>query len=71
MINLYLEKKRGIETATFQRVSVEDIPLVEDLIQVNIFLYDIDIVDGSLVGELARRSVQKYCNTARLVRYNK
>ena len=49
---------------------MDDIPLVEDLIQVNIFLYDIDIVDESLVGELARRSVQKYCNTARLLRYN-
>ena len=70
LFNLYLEKKGGIEPATFQGVSVEDIPLVEDLIQVNIFLYDIDIVDGSLVGELARRSVQKHCNTARLLRYN-
>ena len=49
---------------------MDDIPIVEDLIQVNIFLYDIDIVNGSIVGELARRSVQKYCNTARLLRYN-
>ena len=49
---------------------MDDIPLVEDLIQVNIFLYDIDIVDGSIVGEPARRSVQKYCNTVRLLRYN-
>ena len=49
---------------------MDDIPLVEDLIQVNIFLYDIGIVDGSIVGELARRSVQKYCNTTRLLRYN-
>ena len=70
LFNLYLEKRGGIEPATFQGVCVDDIPLVEDLIQVNIFLYDIDIVDGSIVGELARRSVQKYCNTTRLLCYN-
>ena len=66
----YLEKKGGIGAATFQGVCVDDIPLVEGLIQVIIFRYDIDIVGGSIVGELARRSVQKYCNTARLLRYN-
>ena len=32
--------------------------------------YDVNIVDGSIVGELARRSAQTYCNTARLLRYN-
>ena len=70
LFNLNLEMKGVIERATFQGVCVDDIPLVEDLIQVNIFLYGIDIVDGSFVGELARRSVQKYCNTVRLLRYN-
>ena len=65
-----LERKGGIEPATFQGVCVDDILLVEDLIQVTIFLYYIDIVDGSIVGELALRSVQKYCNTVRLLRYN-
>ena len=34
------------------------------------FLYDVDIVEGSFVGELARRSVQKQPNTVRLLRYN-
>ena len=37
---------------------MDDIPVVEDLIQVNIFLYDIDTVDGSSVGELALIVVQ-------------
>ena len=36
----------------------------------NVLLYDIDIVDGIIVEELARRSVQKYENTVRLLRYN-
>ena len=50
LFNCYLEKKGGIKPTNFQGVCVDDIPLVEDLIQVNIFLYDIDIEDGSIVG---------------------
>ena len=49
---------------------MNDIPIVEDLLALNILLYDIDIVDGNIIGELARRSVQKYDNTVRLLRYN-
>ena len=49
---------------------MNDIPNVEDLLTLNLLLYDIDIVDGNIVGELARRSVQKYENTVRLLRYN-
>ena len=49
---------------------MNDIPTVEDLLTLNILLYDIDIVDGNIVGELARRSVQKNENTVRLLRYN-
>ena len=35
------------------------IPKVEDLLQLNIFLYDIDFADGELIGELCRGSIQK------------
>ena len=38
---------------------MEDIAAVEDFVQADIFLYDMDIVDGSTIGELARRSVGK------------
>ena len=34
------------------------------------FLYHIDIVDGAMPGELARRSVGKLSNTDRLLRSN-
>ena len=54
----------------FKGVHMNNIPVVEDLLTLNILLYDIDIVDGNIVGELARRSVQKYENTVRLQRYN-
>ena len=49
---------------------MNDIPIVEDLLTLNNLLYDRNIVDGNNVGELARRSVQKYENTVRLLRYN-
>ena len=49
---------------------MNNIPIVEDLLTLNNLMYDIDIVDGNVVGELARRSVQKYEMTVRLLRYN-
>ena len=70
LFNLYLQRKDGIEPAAFQGVCMDDIPTVEEITGINIFLYDVDIVEGSLVGELARRSVQKHPDTVRLLRYN-
>ena len=49
---------------------MNDIPVVENLLHLNIFLYERDIVDAKIVGELAQRSVQKYGKTIRLLRYN-
>ena len=60
----------GLSADHFQRVHINDIPFVEDLLTFNILRYDIDIVDKNIIGELARRSVQKYENTVRLLRYN-
>ena len=60
----------GLSADQFQGVHMNDIPIVEDLLTLSILLYDIDIVDGNIVGELARPSVQKYENTVRLLRKN-
>ena len=70
LFNLFLNKMDGLSPNQFQGVHMNDIPTVENLLTLNILLYDIDIVDGNIVGELARRSVQKYENTVRLLRYN-
>ena len=43
---------------------------VEEMLQINSFLYDIDFVDGELTGELARRSIQKFEKSVKLLRYN-
>ena len=68
--NLIIKKMDGLSADQFQGVHMNDILFVEDLLTLNIVLYDTDIVDGITVGELARRSVQKYGNTVRLLRYN-
>ena len=49
---------------------MNDIPKVEGLLQLNIFPYDIDFGDGELIGELCRRSIQKYEKNVKLLRYN-
>ena len=53
----------------FQGVHMNVIPTVQDLLTLKILLYDIDIVDSNSIGELARRSVQKYENIVSLLRY--
>ena len=46
---------------------MNNLPLVEDVEEKNIFIYDIDLEDGYFVGELARRSIGKYENTVKLL----
>ena len=70
IFNLFINNKDGLSTDQFQGVHMNDIPIVEDLLTLNILLYDIAIVDGNNIGELARRSVQKYEKTVRLLRYH-
>ena len=42
----------------------------EDLLALNILLEYLDNVDGSIIGELAGRNLQKYEKTFRLLKYN-
>ena len=44
MFTLFLEKIGGTKPASFQRVCMNDIPIVEDLVQVSNFLYNVDFV---------------------------
>ena len=70
LFNLFINKMDGLSADQFQGVHMNDFPFVEDLLTLNILLYDIDFVDGNIIEELARRSVKKYENTERLLRYN-
>ena len=70
LFNLFINKTDGLNPNPFQGVHINDIPTVEDLLILNTFLYDTDIVDGNIIGEFVRRSLQKYKNTVRLLRFN-
>ena len=69
LFNLFFKKTSGTDSQNLRGVGMEDIATVENFDQADIFLYDIDIVDGPLIGELARRSVGKHSSTVRLLRY--
>ena len=59
LFNLIINEMERLSADQFQGVHMNDIPFVEDLLTLNIVLYDIDIVVGNIIGDLARRSVQK------------
>ena len=54
----------------FRGVSKENLPVVENIVQRNIFEYDFDIQRGEYVGELARRSVERFDKTVKILRFN-
>ena len=68
IFNLFLNNCGGADPSKFQAVHMTDIPKVEEMLQLNILLYDIDFVDGELIGELARRSIQKIEKSVKLLR---
>ena len=68
--NIFLNNSEEGDVSKFQVVHLNDIRKVEKLLQLNIFFYDIDFVDGQLIGELCRRSIQKYEKSVKLLRYN-
>ena len=70
IFKLFLNNSEEGDVSKFQGVHLNDILKIEDLLQLAIFLFDIDFVDGELIGELARRSSQKYENSVKLLRYN-
>ena len=70
IVNLFLNNCGEGDPSKFQGVHMTDIPKIEDLLQLNIFLYDIDFVDGELIGEFCRRKIQKYEKSVKLLRYN-
>ena len=70
IFNLFLNNCEEGDPSKFQGVHMTDIPKVEEMLHLNIFLYDTDFVDGELIGELCRRIIQKYEKSVKLLRYN-
>ena len=70
LFNLFLVKITNPDPSKFQGVCMDDIPSVEAIVGINIFIYDIDLIDVAMVGELARRNIKKYEKNVQLIRYN-
>ena len=70
LFNLFLVNSKNHDPSKFQGVCMDDIPSVEDIVGINFFIYDIDLIDGAIVGELARRGIRKYEKNVQLIRYN-
>ena len=65
-----LTSKSSYDPKIFRGVSVVDLPVVEEIVQRNLFMYDFDIQEGEYVGELARRSIGRFFKTVKLLRFN-
>ena len=70
IFNLFINNCGEADPSKFQGVHMTDIPKVEEMLLLSIFLYYIEFVDGELIGELARRSIQKFEKNVKLLGYN-
>ena len=70
LFNLFLVNSTNPDPSNFQGVCMDDIPSVEDIVGNNIFIYNIDLIDGALVGDPERRSIKKYEKKVQLIRCN-
>ena len=48
LFNVFLINSTNLDPPKFQAVCMDDIPSVEDIISINNFIYDIDLIDGAL-----------------------
>ena len=67
LFNLFPINSKNPDLSKFQGVCMDDIPSVEDIVGINISIYDIDLSDGAMAGELARRSIKKYEKNVQLI----
>ena len=52
LFNLFLVNSTNPDPSKFQGVCMDVIPSVEDIVGINIFIYDIDLIDGEWLGNL-------------------
>ena len=68
--NSFISRTDGLCPNQFKGVDMNGIAVVQDLLTLNILLCNIDIVDKTVIGKLARLSVQNYKSTVRLWTFN-
>ena len=70
LFNLCFINSTNADSSKFQGGCIDDIPSVEDIVRIKFFIYNIDLIDGAMVGELARPSIKKYDKNVQLMQYN-
>ena len=70
LFNLFIIISTNPDPSKLQGDCMENIPSVEDIVGIKTFIYDIDLFDGAMVGELAQRCIKKYQKKVQLIRYN-
>ena len=64
---LLMSSTKRFSFSQFQGAHMNDIPIGECLLFLNILFYDLDIVEGNFIYDLARRNMQKHEITVRLL----
>ena len=70
IFKVFLINSKNPDPSKFQGVCMADIPSVEDIVGVIIFIFDIALIDGAMVGELARRGIKNHEKNVQMIRYN-
>ena len=69
LFNAYLTTNPHLSVQKLRGVWLEDLHIVERLAEVNFLVYDIRVLDGGIIGELAERSLRRFSSTTTLLRY--
>ena len=69
LFNAYLTANLHLSVQIFRGVRLEGLHIVERPAEVNILVYDTEVLDGGIIGELAERSLRRFNSTATLLRY--
>ena len=70
LFNAYLTANPHLSVQDFRGVGLEDLHIAERPAEVNFLVYDIEVSDSGVIGELADRSLRPFNSTATLLRYN-
>ena len=61
--------KSGHDPNSFRGVSVENLPVVDEIVQRNIFIYNFKVQEEEYVGKLAQKIIGRLDETVKLMRF--
>ena len=67
IFNFFINRKDGLNLPQLQGGLLNENLVLEDLLHLNTFMYETDIVDGEKIGKVALRNAEKHESTVRLL----